>query len=290
VTSGSVPGSRAPRQKTTSTVARQESPVRPAPVATLSAPATADGAPKKARGRPKGWRPGLSYSGKPLTPAEAAERIERARLAKLNAKLKTPAKAKAKAKDKDKYKDKQVADGTAKTVKKRGRPYKVVPSARSLFLSLSAQFIPFGCEWQGCKAELQNMATLRRHVLVVHGRAEACLWGKCAREVGGTPVLATQADFEEHVERTHLLPYQWHMGDGYRNSIVAPKYDADKLPRYLFDANGKQVTPSVQDQELEDFATYQANRRRLRELLVLRDANAPLEDDANEGDGLGGEG
>jgi len=261
-----------------SPLTRQKGPARRAPTAGPSTPATAEEPPKRKRGRPKGWRPGLSYSGKPLTPVEVAERIERARLARSNAKPKTPAAARTK----------NAADGTGKTGKKRGRPAK--PSVpHSIFRSLRREFLTFGCEWQGCRAELQNMATLRRHVMVVHGQAEACRWGRCARMAGteAGPLLATHADFEEHVEEAHLMPYQRHMGDGFRNSIVLPPEDSGDLPLYLFGADGTQVTPSVRDQKLEDFATRRANRKRLRELLMLRDANAPFEDeDDNDADGL----
>jgi len=155
------------------------------------------------------------------------------------------------------------------------------PTPQAIFGQLRPKFLPFICEWEGCKAELQNMATLRRHVMVVHRRSEACRWGKCAtKEI---PVRFNGGGgFEDHVEESHLVPFQWHMGDGYKNTwmtpTMAPKGAQGNIPAYLFDKDGIQVTPSVEGQEVEDFVTWKNNRRRLRELLLQRDANAPLED------------
>jgi hypothetical protein len=42
-------------------------------------------------------------------------------------------------------------------------------------------------------------------------------------------------------------------------------------------SNGQQVTPSIKDQKLEDFATWKENRRKLKELLIQRDENLPDE-------------
>ncbi len=122
------------------------------------------------------------------------------------------------------------------------------------------------------------MDTLRRHVTAVHGRYAECGWGKCATQ-NSRPQLLTTAEFEEHMEDAHLTPYQWHMGDGCQNTFAAPHDDSKNMPPYLLDKNGNQVTPSIRGQELEDLVTYRENRRRLRQMLAQRDANAPFEDE-----------
>jgi hypothetical protein len=87
-------------------------------------------------------------------------------------------------------------------------------------------------------------------------------------------------DFDEHVEKAHLVPLSWYVGDGPRNSLDPSSYakkDANSVPDFLKDASGRQVTPWVRDQELEDHATWKNNRRKLKELLLRRDQNLPDE-------------
>ena len=103
-------------------------------------------------------------------------------------------------------------------------------------------YIPFLCEWRGCKAELMNLETLRKHVYVVHGRAirvkefvpKACLWGKCGKkaesrdgdgdqEMGGVvqeEVFGDEEAFKAHMEKAHIVPMAWHMGDGPRGTTT----------------------------------------------------------------------
>ncbi|KAI1136706.1 hypothetical protein F5Y05DRAFT_390615 [Hypoxylon sp. FL0543] len=216
--------------------------------------------PKK-RGRPKGWRPGMSYT----------DVIDGSRA---NAK---PREAREPRKD-------QTGEQ-----KRRGRPPRaVLSSARELYLRSEAKYIPFLCEWKcasgkTCPAELQNMKTLRKHVLIVHGLDEepplTCRWRKCAER--DTPIeFAGQTEFEEHMEKEHFRSFAWHMGDGYKNDgIWTLKHDADELPSYLFDEDGNQVTPSVRDQQLEDDQQNKERRRKLKRLLFLNNENAPTEEE-----------
>lgn len=188
--------------------------------------------------------------------------------------------------------------------KRRGRPPKQPsPSPSAVYHGLEPSFLAFLCEWDGCKAELHNLDTLRKHVYVVHGRCryqqqhhhqqqqqhQICLWGKCARGEQAR-VFADEQVFKAHVEEAHLVPFGWHTGDGPSNvEGLRPGnrgggQDAPPLPipDYLRDAEGNQVTPSVQAQELEDLATWKANRRKLKELLIRRNDNLP--DEADESD------
>ncbi|RCI12564.1 hypothetical protein L249_0331 [Ophiocordyceps polyrhachis-furcata BCC 54312] len=221
------------------------------------------------RGRPKGWRAGMSYSAmRGRTPPGAKSGQAQA---------------------------KPALPGISK---RRGRPQRLPsPPPREIYLRQRPRFVEFLCEWAGCKAELHNLETLRRHVYVVHGPRSSscgccCRWGDCARSV------ATVDEFREHTEEAHLVPIAWHLGDGPRNSrggIHDDKrkkkkkkgdddddddddVDEDGIPAFLKDARGVQVTPSVRDQEVEDVLTWRMNRRKLKELLIRRDENLPDED------------
>lgn len=113
--------------------------------------------------------------------------------------------------------------------RKRGRPPSKPQKPMTLQLP-EPKYIPFICEWQDCSAELQNLDTLRRHISVVHGKAQdsglySCLWGKCGKQLaqiqgGSYEALMkanefwTEQDWREHVNEAHLIPFAWHMGDG----------------------------------------------------------------------------
>jgi hypothetical protein len=117
--------------------------------------------------------------------------------------------------------------------KPRGRPRKSVDPKQ-----VSPKFIPFLCEWKGCKAELHNLETLRKHIYTVHNKEQmsgaiVCQWAKCGltREVRDKRTLQSKviheehdfADmevFKDHVEKAHLVPFAWHMGDGPRGSTL----------------------------------------------------------------------
>lgn len=172
--------------------------------------------------------------------------------------------------------------------KRRGRPPRQPsPTPRGVWEKLVAppQYVPFLCEWPACKAELQNIETLRRHIRIVHGRAEPlmCWWPGCE---GRSPIFTQDYDFHHHVDQKHLVPFMWHVGDGQKNEKLMAKQeeDADQVPAYLFGADGKQVTPSVKNQEIEDFVSWRGNRERLKNMLLQRDANAPFEDEDEDGD------
>ncbi|PNY27852.1 Uncharacterized protein TCAP_02223 [Tolypocladium capitatum] len=203
------------------------------------------------RGRPKGWKPGMSYS----TMRGHVPLGTRAR--HVRAKAPPPGFA-----------------------KRRGRPPKP-PSTppRAVYNNLKPQFVEFLCEWTGCKAELHNLDTLRRHVYAIHngGDKRACSWGKC-----GSMELAMEfqdaEQFISHVEEAHLVPFAWHVGDGPRNGEGGSRAVnglGDEIPGFLKDAEGNQVTPSIRNQEVEDLAAWRVNRRRLRELLIRRNENLP---------------
>ncbi|KAL5347233.1 hypothetical protein ACLOAV_007542 [Pseudogymnoascus australis] len=165
--------------------------------------------------------------------------------------------------------------------KRRGRPprnpVKVPERPRSVLGQ--PRYQAFLCEWLGCKAELQNLETLRRHVYFVHGRitstskefvAKPCLWGKCGRggksrdgegdEMGGTQqgeVYADEEAFREHMEKAHIVPMAWHMGDGPRGSTNDGN-ESDHSSYLNSPLTGRPVTPSIATQTI---STHPPRRR-----------------------------
>lgn len=116
--------------------------------------------------------------------------------------------------------------------KPTGRPRKSDPKL------VIPKFIPFLCEWRDCKAELHNLETLRKHIYSVHNKVQAsgaivCQWAKCGltRQVHDKsttePMFAHEdhefagmQEFKDHMEKAHLIPFAWHMGDGPRGSTL----------------------------------------------------------------------
>jgi hypothetical protein len=82
------------------------------------------------------------------------------------------------------------------------------------------------------------------------------------------------------MEKKHFAAYLWHRGEGYQNyGIWTLKQESDKLPPYLFDKDGNQVSPSVMNQRLESDLEHKERKRRLRRLLYQQNENAPSEEE-----------
>jgi hypothetical protein len=127
----------------------------------------------------------------------------------------------------------------------------------------------------------------------VHGKTRVkdgikCLWGKCAHEVidleddAGRPenVFSKMEAWKEHVEKQHLTPLAWHMGDGPRGStlgrscllhaedilggvkLTATDGNESDHFSYLLDSTGYQVTPSILEQAVESGSAAANNERR----------------------------
>ncbi|KAK4101519.1 hypothetical protein N658DRAFT_471427 [Parathielavia hyrcaniae] len=276
ITSDIIPSPRANRREELTAKAQVAPPPKTQPPAAPPPIPTVTPQPKK-RGRPFGWRLGHgSYTAlrAGLPPGSSTPRP----------KPKKP----------------------ASEQKQRRRPgRKPAPTARQLYLKLTPHFLAFRCEWENCPAELQNLETLRKHILIVHGRpsptssasaattfpsADAspprppptpaqptfpCRWSTC------TAIHATHDSFASHMEQSHLLPYLWHAGDGPRNTttITSSSPSAHKPPPYLFNARGEQVTPSVHDQHLKTEDDRKKRQARINRVLLLRDRHAPEEPD-----------
>lgn len=95
------------------------------------------------------------------------------------------------------------------------------------------QYQSFKCKWQGCKAELHNLDTLKKHVSKVHRSTISnsgfieCHWANCATNVTnedamtGTRIeqhkpksFTTISNWVQHLEQLHFSPLSWELGDG----------------------------------------------------------------------------
>ncbi|KAL5393520.1 hypothetical protein DPSP01_000335 [Paraphaeosphaeria sporulosa] len=118
----------------------------------------------------------------------------------------------------------------------------------------------FKCKWQGCKAELHNLDTLKKHVSKVHRNSIntsgfiECHWADCASEVTNqdamtgmrfeqhkTKSFTTIANWMQHLEQLHFSPLSWELGDGPAGGVS----DAADSEAYLSDAHGLRVTPKL---------------------------------------------
>lgn len=110
----------------------------------------------------------------------------------------------------------------------------------------------FKCKWQGCKVELHNLDTLKKHVSKVHrssinssGFIE-CRWVDCATEVTNQDAMVgmhieqhepksftTIANWMQHLEQRHFNPLSWELGDGPASGVsglhnhTSPRAHAD---------------------------------------------------------------
>ncbi|KAK1812912.1 hypothetical protein LTR12_012719 [Friedmanniomyces endolithicus] len=195
------------------------------------------------------------------------------------------------------YSQFRTLDAEGNLVKKKGRPFgwrKSVPSREAQGLEpqypkgsggpggaggpsrkaagekalVEAKYQVWKCGWRGCKAELHNLDTLKKHVVKVHGKANGrrefeCLWKGCEGDgqVGkgkGKQRLQEEEDDEdevevarfldlarwlEHVNKSHLQPIAWKLGDGPRGGTS--DYNNTDSEAYLSDAQGRSVTPRI---------------------------------------------
>ncbi|KAH8677342.1 hypothetical protein BX600DRAFT_430693 [Xylariales sp. PMI_506] len=224
-----------------------------------------DAEPPRKRGRPKGWKPGMSYAELRGDPHPRDWR--------------KPAPKKS-------VRSGSSTPVAASDTKRRGRPPKGlnVP-LREYYLRSKPEYIPFACEWQDntaavcCPAELQNLETLRRHVFLVHGKTHPliCCWARCPQL---SRVFSNEEAFRNHLIKAHLDRYAWYMGDGIQNRNPLGLHSGpNQLPRYLFDKDGNLVTPSIMSQEFEHSAGMAERRRQLREIRRRADENAPTEEE-----------
>ena len=116
----------------------------------------------------------------------------------------------------------------------------------------------YQCKWKNCSGKLHNLETLRKHIKMLHGKVPAdqkwkCQWEGCKSEItdnaSGTPdaerdYFGSQEACMEHVEKEHLTPIAWELGDGPVGGL-SDAHESEASEAYLSDAQGCQVTPRV---------------------------------------------
>lgn len=93
-------------------------------------------------------------------------------------------------------------------------------------------YAEYVCKWEGCRARLHNLATLKKHVNKVHGKPDpkgrfTCKWEGCpkmiqvadtetgeAREMPQYHHFPNQELMLEHIDKAHVGPIAWRLGDG----------------------------------------------------------------------------
>lgn len=102
----------------------------------------------------------------------------------------------------------------------------------------------YACRWRDCKAELHNLDTLKKHVIKMHGRPNnggmlECQWQSCEAGPAGSnssgkinvseKAVAEWEDIHEwteHVDKEHLQPVAWKLGDGPRGGLASTQFHA----------------------------------------------------------------
>jgi hypothetical protein len=134
-------------------------------------------------------------------------------------------------------------DENGNEIKKKGRPVgwrKNVHSREAAGLtpkkSLSAKSKPatarpesqlqepkyqvYRCKWEECGAELHSLEVLKKHVTKIHGRPNTgdeyhCMWQGC----DSAPSFKDISDWLGHVDKEHMQPVAWKLGDGPRGGL-----------------------------------------------------------------------
>jgi hypothetical protein len=79
----------------------------------------------------------------------------------------------------------------------------------------------YKCRWTDCDAQLHSLDVLKKHVLKVHGKSDdenqyPCLWRGCADKDETFEDIPT---WLVHVDKEHLQPVAWKLGDGPRGGL-----------------------------------------------------------------------
>lgn len=226
------------------------------------------------KGRPKGWKPGMSYAAVRNFGPEIAAKFaasnpignRQAGTAKL-----------ARASSARKPKPKPAPAAPVTTTKKRPT------TLLDLYMDSRIKSEPFRCEWEGCQSRLHNLKTLEKHVDIVHcrGQRKECLWKRCA--YAGIS-FDTDEELGTHLREVHFIPYAWHLGDGPKISFGVPDPDLEELPGYLFDKTGRQVTDSTRGQKVEDAETQKKRKKALSDSQKPKRPAPPYEVDSEDED------
>lgn len=101
--------------------------------------------------------------------------------------------------------------------------------SRSPSVSRTPQYQSFKCRWKNCPADLHNLETLKKHIFKVHrvaanGNVLPCLWADCGdgpsqhpdskTNMDGAHVFEFDRDWHDHIQKSHIDPLSWQLGDG----------------------------------------------------------------------------
>lgn len=120
------------------------------------------------------------------------------------------------------------------------RPKAASPTPRDLYDQSQPRFLQFKCEWAGCKAILNNVANIRKHVGIVHGQEArdtlCCNWGKCGRDdsTGVLSIFRCIEELEVHLLTVHMESLKWHLGDGRLGRGLVVKNSGTGDTSYLY--------------------------------------------------------
>jgi hypothetical protein len=94
------------------------------------------------------------------------------------------------------------------------------PAQRQLQLQ-EPKYQIYKCRWTDCDAQLHSMDVLKKHVLKVHGKSDEqhqypCLWRGCADK---DEIFDDIPTWLGHVDKEHLQPIAWKLGDGPRGGL-----------------------------------------------------------------------
>lgn len=133
-------------------------------------------------------------------------------------------------------------------------PSRLRQSQNAEELLVEPEYRVWRCRWRGCKAELHNLEALKRHVVKIHGRPTVgsgrfeCLWqgyegsakgvevGKGKGKASEGDVGAMFGDLEgwvNHVDREHLRPVAWELGDGPRGGMSGTFFSISEIPGFV---------------------------------------------------------
>lgn len=144
------------------------------------------------------------------------------------------------------------------------------PTLRQIYDSLEPKMIEFPCEWKGCKATLINLATLKKHISVVHSKEARenlrCLWGKCGQLV--TPVFFCKlSDVDSHIMERHMEEIAWKLGDGIGGVAGGPVVpDTSVNPPLKLFRKGPQVAATLKNQKFEFRAEVPTKQHRVTDV------------------------
>jgi hypothetical protein len=78
----------------------------------------------------------------------------------------------------------------------------------------------YKCKWEDCGAELHSLEVLKKHVTKIHGRPDTgdeyhCMWQGCGLDSSFNDI----SDWLGHVDKEHMQPVAWKLGDGPRGGL-----------------------------------------------------------------------